>query len=102
MKDQNNQNEHHWKVLVLLLKKIAASKGIAHSLIAERTGLQKSNVTRMFALKYNVTLPVFLKVANAIGVNFFFEDKDGDTDLSIAFEEAMEELGRRKIEGREN
>ncbi len=96
MTTQNhNQNNQHWKVLVLLLKEIATEKGISQSDIAERTGYTQSNVSRVFSLKYKVRLDIFLDIAKAIGVNFFFEDKESETDLNKCFEKAMEQLGRR-------
>lgn len=36
-----------------------------------------------------------VQVANAIGVNFFFEDRESLSDLNLAFERAMEQLGHR-------
>ena len=38
---------------------------------------------------------LILKISKAIGVNFFFEDKESKTDLNQAMEKAMEALGRR-------
>lgn len=89
------ENEKHWMLLVLILRKISESKGISQQEIADRTGLMRSNVSRMFALQQGPTLRTFLLVARAIGVNFFFEDRDGDTNLTAIFEAAMTELGRR-------
>lgn len=94
MNNQNNENEQ-WKLLVLLLKEIAESKGISQKEIAEGSGLLQSNVSRFFSLKYKPTLDTFLQVAKAIKVNFFFEDQEEKTDLTLAFEKAMTELGRR-------
>lgn len=94
MNNQNNQNEQ-WKLLVLILKEIADSKGISQIEIAERSGLIQSNISRFFALKFKPTLDTFLQVAKAIKVNFFFEDQENQTDLNVAFEKAMTELGRR-------
>ena len=94
MSDQNNQNEQ-WKLLVLILKEIAESKGISQIEIEERSGLIQSNISRFFSLKFKPTLDTFLQVAKAVNVNFFFEDKDSKTDLNKAFERAMTELGRR-------
>lgn len=34
-------------------------------------------------------------ITNNNTVNFFFEDKEGKTELNVAFERAMEQLGRR-------
>ena len=94
MKENNNQNEH-WKVLVLLLKEIADDKNITQQQIADATGLKQSNVSRFFSLKYKPNLDVFLQIANAIQVNFFFEDRESKTDLNALFEKAMQMLHRR-------
>lgn len=95
MNKENNSNEQQAKLLVLMLKKIAKEKGITHQEIADRSGLHKSNVTRTFSLNYMPNLTTFLAIAKAIGVNFFFEDKEGVTELNQIFEQAMDELGRR-------
>lgn len=88
-------NNEQWKLLVILLKEIAESKGITHQQIADDTGLIRSNVTRFFSLKYKPNLDTFLQISKSIKVNFFFEDKERKTDLNIMFERAMEQLGRR-------
>lgn len=92
---RNEFNDQQWQLLVLLLRKIAEQKGISQNKIAELTGLKQSNISRMFALKFPPSMRVFLKVASAIDVNFYFEDRAGQTDLNKAFEAAMSELGRR-------
>jgi transcriptional regulator with XRE-family HTH domain len=94
MAENKNQNEQ-WMLLVLLLKEISEQKGITQNQIAEQTGLIQSNVSRFFSLKYKPTLDTFLQVAKAIKVNFFFDDQESKTDLNLAFEKAMVELGRR-------
>jgi DNA-binding phage protein len=88
-------NQQAAALLVLMLKKIAAEKGISHRELANRAGIHKSNVTRTFSLNYMPNLTTFLAIAKAIGVNFFLEDKDGTTELNVIFEQAMDELGRR-------
>lgn len=90
-----NLNNEQWKLLVLILKEIAEQKGITQQKIADRTGLIRSNVSRFFAIKYAPSLSMFLEIAKAIGVNFFFEDKEGTSDLNKAFEKAMEKMYRR-------
>ena len=92
---QNKNNNEHWKVLVLLLKEIADNKEISQLEISERTGMLQSAVSRFFSLKFKPTLETFLQVAQALKINFFFEDQENKTDLNIAFEKAMTELGRR-------
>jgi DNA-binding phage protein len=84
-----------WKLIMFTLKEIALQKGITHQDIADATGLLRSNVTRIFAARYCPSLDMVVKVAAAVGVNIFMEDLDGTTDLSQAFQKAMDELGRR-------
>jgi len=91
----DNQNKKYWQSLVLLLKEIAAEKKISQNDIAEKTGLKQENISRFFSLGTCPSLRIFLSIAQAIGVNFYFEDKDGTSDLNLAFERAMTELGRR-------
>lgn len=93
-KEETNENEQ-WMLLVLLLDEIRKQKGITHQDIEDNSDLLRSNITRFFSLKFKPTLPVFLKIAKCIDVNFFLEDKEGKSDLNQAFENAMEKLGRR-------
>jgi len=88
-------NGQHWKLLVLMLKLIAKEKDITHEQIAKKTGLLRNNVSRIFSLKYCPSLKIFIAIAMAIEVNFFFEDKESKTQLNEIFEQAMTELGRR-------
>ena len=87
----NNQ----WKLLVLLLQQIAEQKGLTQQEIAEKAQMHQSHISRFFALKYAPNMDTFLKVSKAIGVNFFFESTESKTNLNLAMEKAMEELGRR-------
>lgn len=87
----NNQ----WKPLVLLLQEIAIQKGLTQQMIADKSDMHQSHISRFFGLKYAPNMDTFLKVSKAIKVNFFFEDQEDKTDLNICFEKAMEQLGRR-------
>jgi len=87
--------ENQWKILVLLLQQIAEQKGLTQQEIAEKSEMHQSHISRFFALKYSPDMRTFLKVAKAIEVNFFFEDRESKTDPNLAMERAMEELGRR-------
>lgn len=88
-------NDYHWKVLVTFLEQIARQKGITQDQIAAITGMKQSSISRLFSLNYVPKLHTFLSIAQAVGVNFFFEDKEGISDLTKGFEAAMEKLGRR-------
>ena len=95
MINEQNTNEQHSKLLIITLKLIAKEKGLTYQDIADKTGLKQSNVARIFSLKYNASLPNFIAIARAVGVNFFFEDKENKiSDLSVIFNKAMDELGR--------
>lgn len=94
MESNNNQGEH-WKVFVFLLDEIRKQNGQTMQDVADKTGILQSHVARFFSAKYKPALPLFLDVAKAVGVNFFFESKNSNTDLNKAFEQAMERLGRR-------
>ena len=89
-----NKNEQ-WKLLVLLLKELAKEKGISQQEIAESTGLIQSSISRFFSLKFKPNLDLFLEIAKAVKVNFFFEDQESKVDFNIVMENAMEALGRR-------
>jgi len=88
-------NNEQWQLLVLLLKNIAEDKGITQQQIADKTGLHRSSIARFFQAKFKPGLDVFLEIAKAVNVNFFFEDKESKTDLNKMFEKAMEQIGRR-------
>ncbi len=92
---EQQANEQRWMLLVQILRKIAEKKGISQQEIANRTGLKRSNVSRTFALRFCPSLKNFIAIARAINVNFFFEDQDGETELSEIYEAAMKDLGRR-------
>jgi DNA-binding phage protein len=94
MEEQQKPNEH-WKLLVLLLKEIAEAKGVTHEQIAEASGLQRSNVTRTFSLSYCPNLNTFMTIAEALKVNFFFEDQEDKSDLSKVYEKAIDALRKR-------
>lgn len=89
------ENNYEWQLMVLTLKEIASDKKITHEMIAERAGMARDNVTRFFSAKHKPNLDMFLTIAKTIGVYFYFEDKDGTSDLTRSFDRAMTELGRR-------
>lgn len=95
MSDEKFTNEDHWKVLVLVLKETAAMEKITPNAISNKIGVSASTVTRIFNLEFCPKLQLFIDIARAVGVNFFIESKNADTDLNNAFEKAMTQLGRR-------
>lgn len=68
-------------MLMLSLRDLAREKGITHQKIADKTGFQKTNVTRMLSGRYSPTLENFIRLADAINTYIFILDKDSDDDL---------------------
>lgn len=94
MAENQNQNEQ-WMLLVFLLDEIRKQKGLSINDVAERSETPQGHVSRFFSCKFEPKFGNFLKFSKAIGVNFFFEDQEGKTNLTLATEQAMEQLGRR-------
>lgn len=83
--------------LWLFLKTEAEAKGITQQEIANKCGWHQQTVQRMLSGKFAPTLDNFIKLADAIGVNFFMESKDSNSDNNREFEKGMSQLGRRDI-----
>ena len=83
--------------LCLFLKSEAETKGITQQQIADKCGWHQQTVQRMLSGKFSPSLDNFIKLADAIGVNFFMESKDSNTDTNQLFEKAMDHVGRREI-----
>ncbi len=81
------------RALVLLIKKIAESKGITQLEMSEKSGIAQSNVSATFAGLRTPNLSTFVKLCSAVGVRIFIEDRDEQSDLSKLFQEAMDEVG---------
>lgn len=88
-----NPNEETWKLLVLFLRKISEAKGISQQEIANRTGMLRTNINRIFKLLYCPNLKTLLMIAKAINVNLLFEDKEDKVDLVQALNDGTNELG---------
>lgn len=88
-------NDETWKAFVMLIDQVAKQKKLTSYDLAERTGMRDNSIRRIFQLKYCPSLQTFLSLCKAVEVNIFVEDRESKTDLSILFEQAMTELGRR-------
>ena len=87
----SNDFKYQSAVVMRLLYNIAQAKGITQAEIAEKTGLDRANVSRIFSGRYSPSLNNVLKIADAIGVFLTFEDRDGKTDLAEALKKAWHE-----------
>ena len=96
MNKEEQINQSNWMLLIIFLDKIRQDKDITHEQLAEKTGLIRSTVSRFFGLRFCPSLKLFITIARALDINFFFEDKGSTTSpLNVLFEKAMDDLGRR-------
>lgn len=82
-------------VVLRMLADIADQKGITHQMIADKTGIHRSNVTRMLSCRFIPRFDLVVKIADAIGVFFQFEDRDGSSDMAAAIKKALEEINTK-------
>lgn len=95
MNKTNQEEQPHWQAFILLLKEVAKQKGISNYEIADKTGYAESTIGRIFKLEFCPKLQIFLDIMQVLNLNIFFETRDGTTELNLAFENAMEQIGRR-------
>lgn len=67
-------------MLLKFVSDTAKEKGITQQEIANRTGWKRTNVNRILTGKYSPSLDNFLRLAESVGVYFFVESKDSDSD----------------------
>jgi transcriptional regulator with XRE-family HTH domain len=63
-----------WESLVIQLRQIAEEKRITQEMIADKTGMLQSNISRIFSLKYVPTLQTIVLIASAIDVELTLEE----------------------------
>jgi len=95
MNNLNQKHEWQWQLFVLILKEAAIIQNISKVEIANKTGYSPSTIGRVFNLEFCPKLQLFLDISRALQLNIFFETRNSETDLNLAFEKAMESLGRR-------
>lgn len=61
-------------------------------MIARRTGLIQSNISRIFALKYRPTLDTFIKLADALKLKIVIEDKEGLIEINACYDKIKTKL----------
>lgn len=88
-------SKQHAIILCSLLFKIAEEKGITKYKIAKEIGISRTNVGKIEKGEFVPQLWIFIAICRVVGVNFFFEDKEGESDLNKLFEKTMSDLGRR-------
>jgi DNA-binding Xre family transcriptional regulator len=72
----------NWKDLIEELKIIMAQNRIRQKELSKRTGINPSNISRMFTLKFMPNMGTFLKLCNALDYELkLHEIKDINLDL---------------------
>lgn len=82
-----------WKLFVLTLKEAANKKEISQQKISDLTGIKRTAINRFFALKHSPNINTFLKISEALGVDFIFEDEE--IDLNECLDIAINKLNHK-------
>jgi len=76
---------HARRCLIETVKQLAKHKGITQDDIAERSGLIRSNVSRVLSGKYDPKLGTFLKIVTAIDAQLTIEPDESTFELPHRF-----------------
>ena len=96
---ENTQSNEHWQLQVFVIKNIARAKGITQDKIAEATGIQRSNVSRVLNLKYTPTIKTLNLIAQAVD-SYITVDGNG-VDMNAVTTNAKAELAEFKAKSNE-
>ena len=61
-------NDLHWREIVLKLKEIAKEQNISQNKMAELTGINQPNITRLYSLRCAPNLRTAVLIAGVLGV----------------------------------
>lgn len=67
--NKSNQQSDDWKEIVTQLRDIAIEKGITQDMIAYKSGMLQSSVSRIFALQFIPKLSTIISIAKALEVD---------------------------------
>lgn len=70
-----NSSEFARKTLIEFVRQYALWKGLTHQDIANKTGMHRSNVTRILSSRYSPELDSFLKIAGALNLHLDLQVK---------------------------
>ncbi|MFL9834985.1 hypothetical protein [Chryseobacterium terrae] len=86
--------ENNSKILIRFLETLATDKGYSRYKISKEIGCSESSVKRFFEFEGSPSLDLFLSISSLVGVNFFFEDKESESErpLHILFNQALDSL----------
>ena len=97
--NENTQLNECWQLQVFVIKNIAKAKGITQDKIAEKTGIQRSNISRVFNLKYTPTIKTLNLIAQA--VDSYIAVVGNGVDMDVVTSNAKAELEEFKTKNNE-
>lgn len=87
--------EYNSKIFIQLLEEIRLQKSISKYSISKKTNLSEMTIKRTLEMETEPSLSNFLAIAKALGLHFYFESKNSETDLNKCIENAKEKIDRK-------
>ena len=81
--NKSNLQSEDWKEIVIKLRDIAIEKGITQDMIAYKSGMLQSSVSRIFALQFIPKLSTIISIAKALEVDIIVKDDKLKAELSF-------------------
>lgn len=94
--NKSNLQSEDWKEIVTQLRDISIEKGITQDMIAYKSGMLQSSVSRIFALQFIPKLSTIISIAKALEVDIIV--KDDKIKAVLSFVETFKERNNIVIE----
>jgi len=88
--------ESNWKEIVINLRDIAIEKGTTQDMIAYKSGMLQSSVSRIFALQFIPKLSTIISIAKALEVEIIL--KDDKLKAVLSFVDSVRDRNKLIIE----
>lgn len=83
------------KMLMDYIREHCAEQGITQDVLAERTGMTRTNVNRLLAGRYPPSLDNFIKLAEASNCYIFMIEKKANDDLCKMMRDRWKRTGEK-------
>lgn len=94
--NKSNSQSDDWKEIVTQLRDISIEKGITQDMIAYKSGMLQSSVSRIFALQFIPKLSTIISIAKALEVDIIV--KDDKINAILSFVDSIKERNKLIIE----
>lgn len=91
-KDKKTKLER-WEIALIALKMVAKRKNISHQELADKTGLKRSNIYRLFRLDHCPNLDILFRICNALDLDVNFTDLNHEFNFKEINLDVLKELG---------